>query len=128
MQQSTPYWDDWSIFREECCRYKQVIGIEPKTITFKITELLGLYLWAGINNLKDQITFNLIPNPSLDGRFEIRCSERLSKIEVFNSEGQLLKSYPANVNDLTLPESKGLYVVRIIDENGLNGSRQIIRL
>jgi hypothetical protein len=103
-------------------------GTEPRTITFKITELLGLYLGAGINNLKDQITFNLIPNPSLDGRFEIRCSERLSKIEVFNSEGQLLKSYPANSNDLTLPESKGLYVVRIIDENGLNGSRQIIRL
>jgi len=101
---------------------------EPRTITFQITELLGLYLGAGINNLKDQISFNLIPNPTLDGNFEIHSNDILSKIEVFNSEGQLLKSYPANSKDLTLPESKGLYIVRIKDENGLIGSQKIIRL
>jgi len=103
-------------------------GIEPRTITFKITELLALYLGTGINNLKDQIEFNVIPNPTLDGRFEIRCSEIFSKIEVFNAAGQLLKSYPANIHDLKLAESKGLYIVRIKDEKGLSGSQKIIRL
>jgi hypothetical protein len=103
-------------------------GVEPRTITFNINELLVLYLESGIIDLKDQITFDLAPNPTLDGRFEIQCSQGFSSIELFNSEGQLIKIFSMDGSDLYLPESKGLYLVKIRNEKGMYGSRKIIRL
>jgi Secretion system C-terminal sorting domain len=70
----------------------------------------------------------VIPNPSVDGRFEIHSNEIITDIEIFNSAGQRIKSGLKNSRDLSLPESKGLYIVRIKNDKGLSGIRRVIRL
>lgn len=103
-------------------------GWDQDTITFKIDELLVLYLGSSTNKVRDQVDFNVLPNPTLDGIFEVRYPEKISVIELFNSAGQLIKSYLPNEDVLILPEGKGLYIVRIKDEKGLIGIQKIVRM
>ncbi|MGB3078862.1 MAG: T9SS type A sorting domain-containing protein, partial [Saprospiraceae bacterium] len=103
-------------------------GNEPRTITFKINELLALYLPNDIDNVENDLVFDVIPNPTIDGRFKIISDEIITGIEIFNSVGQRIKSVSENDMDVSLPESKGLYIVRIRNEKGLSGSRRVVRL
>ena len=103
-------------------------GWENDTITFKIDELLVLYLGSGTNKLIDQIDFDVVPNPTPDGIFEVRCPEKISSIELFTPTGQLIKSYSPNDPVLILPEDQGLYIVRVKDEKGLIGIQRIVRM
>lgn len=103
-------------------------GWDNDTITFKIDELLVLYLQSGTNNVKDQIDFDVVPNPTVDGIVEVRFPGKLSIIELFTPAGQLIKSYLPNDTVLILPESKGLYILRIKDEKGMIGIQKIVRM
>jgi len=103
-------------------------GWDQDTITFKIDELLVLYLGSGTNSLKDKIDFDVVPNPTPDGIFEVIYPEKISSIELFNPAGQLIKSYLPNDTVLILPEDKGLYIVRVKNEKGMIGIQKIVRL
>ena len=103
-------------------------GWENDTITFKIDELLVLYLGSGTDQVKDQIDFDVVPNPTQDGIFEIRYPEKISSIELFNPAGQLIQSYLPNDDVFILPEGKGLYIVRVKNEKGLIGIQKIVRM
>ena len=103
-------------------------GWDQDTITFKIDELLVLYLGSSTKNVKDQVDFDAVPNPTLDGIFEVRYPEKISSIELFTPAGQLIKSYLPNDALLILPESKGLYILRVKDESGRIGIQKIVRM
>jgi hypothetical protein len=101
---------------------------DSRTITFNIDELLVPYLASGIPNEKNQIKFDMVPNPTADGIIEIRCPKKISSIELFNPAGQLIQSYLTNDTAIKLPEDKGLYIVRIKDEKGWMGIQKIVRM
>jgi len=61
--------------------------------------------------------FSIYPNPIVDV-FKVESQSRITKIEIYNPIGQLIKAvYDKNSVD-TSRISPGLYIIKIIDENG----------
>jgi len=100
----------------------------PNSVSFTISELLALYEGTGINTVTNTFDFEVLPNPTMDGQIFIQCNERIDAIDLFNAQGQILKTYQGDLHDLILPETPGLYFIKIRNEKNQFSIRKIIRL
>ena len=64
------------------------------------------------------IAFNLYPNPSINGQFNINMSEKIERVEIFSQQGSLVKlfnnSYPAGRSTFDVSEfDRGIYLINV---------------
>ena len=73
--------------------------------------------------------FEVYPNPS-NGQVRIETSRAVSRIEIYNSLGQLV--YDKNLAGIThlnfnLPDEPGVYFIKVSDVNGVTHGKQVLR-
>ncbi|HZV68577.1 MAG TPA: T9SS type A sorting domain-containing protein [Saprospiraceae bacterium] len=103
-------------------------GQDPIPVTFNISEMLVLHIGTGIHDKEESEIFNVLPNPTSDGRFVIENVNAISDIEIFNALGQCIERHTWNENQFQLPDQKGIYMIRLRDMNGKYSIRKIVRL
>lgn len=109
----------------------EIVFHENETATaYFLTPDLGLVsyevdLEVMVVNEKDLEAFLLYPNPN-NGIFHLKSNEKVSKIEVYNFQGQKMKDMKNdNWNISELP--KGIYLLKIHTEKGKVQFRKIIK-
>lgn len=71
-----------------------------------------------------ELSFSLYPNPATDS-FSIEMETELKSVEIYSLQGQkVLSSNAKNINVATL--AKGIYLVRIEDENNTTATQKLI--
>lgn len=81
----------------------------------------------GLSEYFKRSQFSIYPNPS-NGKVAISTNLKLRSIYVFDMTGSLLYEKQDLIdNELILPEKKGVYILKIIDENGTAYRRKVIR-
>jgi len=88
------------------------------TVSATIHEFLALCDYAEIRDYSSDKFFNISPNPSVDGKIRLKADRRISKIEITNAFGQVVNSLSGDHLTMTLPETSGLYILRVIDSKG----------
>jgi hypothetical protein len=87
------------------------------------------YSWVGINNLFDR-SFKCYPNPFTD--FITVQGEKILRIEIYNSLGEILKIYELNnLEEYTFDLSrlsKGIYHLQIVLNNFISINKPIVKL
>ncbi|RDK85354.1 FG-GAP-like repeat-containing protein [Marinirhabdus gelatinilytica] len=73
----------------------------------------------------DTVRFSIIPNPT-SKMLNITCDKKIASIRILNSAGRLvLKSeYKRNVNIETL--TAGVYFVKVLDQEGIEGNKKLL--
>lgn len=103
-----------------------VPGITPH---YEISEI---ELWGtepgGVNIRKLDIrNLTISPNPVVDV-LNIQAESTIQSVSILNFNGNVLATYPVNAKEYTLPTSnwaKGVYLVKIATENGVQTKRII---
>ena len=76
------------------------------------------------NKLLEDVHFSITPNPANDV-LHIQCAEPIISVALFNINGQcVLQATQTQINISHLPH--GVYVVRVITEDGKNTQSKII--
>ncbi|PQV48396.1 putative secreted protein (Por secretion system target) [Jejuia pallidilutea] len=96
--------------------------------TISANSNLDFYYTLGVNNL-DTSNALLYPNPT-NGIITLRAIEGIASYNIYNVQGQRIKSRK-NINATEIKinlskENKGIYILRIIDNNGNPSSKKII--
>ncbi len=116
--------------------YDYVVPVpENKTLYYKIkaTELSGKIVYSPIQKISysDFSHFTLYSNPVKQGTdvhvsFSVKGNRT---INIYNTTGKLLAAVKSVDTDLKIPTagwSKGLYILQVDNENGINESRKLI--
>ncbi|MAB39839.1 MAG: hypothetical protein CL528_06155 [Aequorivita sp.] len=75
---------------------------------------------------KHNILFSIYPNPT-NGVLSINSSSTVSEITIYNNIGQLLFTFKEK-NQIDISTlSKGIYFVKIKDENGQTETKKVIK-
>ena len=53
------------------------------------------------------------PNPTIDGWLNINTSYQILQIDIYNLNGQLIKSIEQVENQVQLPEENGVYLLKV---------------
>lgn len=83
-----------------------------------------------VNKLPDMNQFNLYPNPSVDGTFNISAAAGIQKIVVVNGLGQVVKSVRGNNSTnsvINVGDIPGVYIVKVETGNGTVTKRVIVK-
>lgn len=82
-----------------------------------------------VDKVPDMNQFNLFPNPSEDGTFNVTASAGIQRIVVINSLGQTVKNIKANSNTSTfnIGNTPGVYIVKVETGNGSVTKRVIVK-
>ena len=79
-------------------------------------------------NMNSEIgLIELFPNPTSDGLVHLNSEVKFNILEIYNSIGEKLETIRGRQLDIQLPDFRGLYFIRIIDEKGRSTCRKIIR-
>jgi hypothetical protein len=78
---------------------------------------------------KSESELAVYPNPT-KGQLKIQASSKIVAIQVLNNLGQMVQSFQPNANNFNwqLPEKAGLYVVRVLNEDGRQEVRKVIKV
>lgn len=89
-----------------------------------------VYIWTGIDDIESSDQFELFPNPAQDF-VEIKAKDYSSyTIDLFDLNGRVVKSYKALDSNLKIDISlinKGVYVIRLQNNNQIIGYKKIIK-
>lgn len=96
-------------------------------LTASISEVLTVCTVNSIGKMKHKGEFNVFPNPVSDRMISIECAESVLSVEVFNMMGQRVTIPAIADNQIELPESKGMYMVKVYGENGGYWQRKVLR-
>ena len=77
-------------------------------------------------SVEEQSNLSVFPNPTR-GQINISTTDELASIEVFNMQGQLVQSVISTERTWDLPESKGVYWLRIINREGKILGKKIMK-
>ena len=72
---------------------------------------------------------SLYPNPSSDF-FQIKSQNKIDRIQLFDSFGReiaLSNQISENEYKIRLPKENGMYLVKIVCENGKSFSRRVVK-
>jgi len=78
-----------------------------------------------VNDIETVLSFNLYPNP-VNNVLNIKMDSDLSQVVIYNLQGQKVKestTKQVNVSNL----SRGIYLVKIEDENGNIATKKFIK-
>ncbi|MBL7891761.1 MAG: hypothetical protein JNL63_03965 [Bacteroidia bacterium] len=101
-------------------------GNDTKPITLSITEILRVCLPSTIKQISPNMKFEVTPNPSTDGNLCLKYKAQLKRLELVNTLGQ--SSFLSNDSyRITLPNEKGLYIIRAWDVNDNYSQSKVIR-
>lgn len=94
-------------------------------ITMDIDEVLYLCLDASLSeNQTHNIT--IFPNPSLEGSIKIEGDNSIASLHVYSLTGQSISVWK-DVDELDLPQEKGVYIVHWTDVLGNSGYERVLR-
>jgi hypothetical protein len=97
-------------------------------IILSVDTMLVLCVPSGISHSDTETYFHVGPNPTSSGKLNILSEEKLKAIEIYNSMGVLLKSFNGNEAEIVLPETNGIYLIRVQGISGTNSMRKVLRL
>lgn len=97
------------------------------TITAFVSEILALCTSTVTEEIASEPFFSILPNPTTNGKIKLQCKNKMTRIEIRNALGQLVKIIPESKTELTLPEETGLYIIMVTDEKGNLGAGRILR-
>ncbi len=83
-----------------------------------------------VNKVPDMNVFNLYPNPSADGTFNVSASAGIQKITVINGLGQVVKTIKGNTNNsavINVGDNPGVYIVKVETGSGTVTKRVIVK-
>ena len=95
-------------------------------ITLRMNQYLTYCLPNSVDENSIENDFQISPNPTVDGKVNLLYKGSIAEIEVYNSIGQKV-DYLLSGNELFLPETKGVYVVKIRKSNGRQLSKSVVR-
>lgn len=78
------------------------------------------------HNQINEEKITLSPNPT-NGIVYLKGNIALQKIDIYNLQGQKVKTINPQKNEFELPEQTGLYLIRLQDSNGRHYSRKVIK-
>jgi hypothetical protein len=84
---------------------------------------------VSINELSDNDLISLYPNPSSDF-VQIKSQNKIDRIQLFDSFGRdiaLSNQISENEYKIRLPKENGMYILKIICENGKSYSKRIVK-
>jgi hypothetical protein len=84
---------------------------------------------VSINELSDNDLISLYPNPTSD-YVQIKSQNKIDRIQLFDSFGReiaLSNKISENEYKIRLPKENGMYLVKIVCENGKSYSRRIVK-
>lgn len=128
------YWDFSHLEDETVCNFKltgsSIDGTLRSTI---ISDDVTLYIVTSTNdNVIKQNQVSLYPNPT-NGFVEV-LGEDISSIKVYQSDGNMIKSFKFDNTDNSdqvsvdlTGEMSGIYLLKILDKNGLTSKKLILR-
>lgn len=98
----------------------------PLPITFSMNEFLAYCYPNSIDENSGELNFQISPNPTVDGKINLQYKGSISEIVVYNSIGQKV-DFLLSGTELFLPETKGVYVVKIKNSSGNYLSKSVVR-
>jgi hypothetical protein len=100
-------------------------GVPNSPITLSIPELLTFCDPTAIDKLS-QSAYHLYPNPSID-YIQLQGAIGVKQIQIFNLLGERVEVINGNPGVITLPLQTGIYIIRVINENGFSWEEKILR-
>ena len=88
------------------------------TITDTVNEILVLCIGNGTDDIGREPYFSISPNPSADGKIKLQCRNKITRIEIRNTLGQIVKNISDSKTEVTLPKETGLYIIMVTDDKG----------
>ena len=101
-------------------------GATSAPISFSMTEFLTYCNPTSVDENLNESDLVLSPNPTVDGKINIQTISSIVEIEVYNSIGQKV-DFRFDEKELTLPEVKGVYIVKIKNSTGRYLSKSVVR-
>ena len=82
----------------------------------------------GLSISKREVSFNVYPNPSLNGIVTISSNEVIASYTVYNGLGQVVATSNTNASQATVNvgDKSGVYLVTILTDNGFTTTRRVI--
>lgn len=79
-------------------------------------------------NSNEKVSFNVYPNPSLNGIVTISSNEVIASYTVYNGLGQVVATSNTNASQATVNvgDKSGVYLVTILTDNGFTTTRRVI--
>lgn len=72
----------------------------------------------GIDNAIEEASFSIYPNPATD-RLNIVCGDAIREVNILDMSGRTVMTYGSNNNINISSLAAGVYVVRVVTENGI---------
>lgn len=95
-------------------------------ITLRMNEYLTYCIPNSIDENSLENDFRISPNPTVDGKINLQYKGSIAEIVVYNSIGQKV-DFLLSGTELFLPETKGVYVVKIKNSSGNYLSKSVVR-
>ena len=96
------------------------------TITFSLTEYINYCNPNGIDEIKNRTSLEIFPNPTTNRLVQLKFSEEINKVELFNLIGEKLKIISNSKSEIVLPEAKGFYFVKVSDRRGRYSIKKVV--
>lgn len=112
--------------RESVLRWATLANMNKGGADFGVIKLAGLNISIEKNNL---IGLNVFPNPVSD-ILTIDNNEKIKLVQIYNIRGQEVKSIPvqkSNKNISVADLNSGVYILKVIDNNGASAIQKIVK-
>lgn len=96
------------------------------TITFSLTDYINYCNSNGIDEFKNETSLQIFPNPTSNRLVQLKFSEVINKVELYNLLGQKITNVSNNKSEILLPEAKGFYFVKVYDNRGRYSIKKVV--
>lgn len=101
---------------------------EPTFVSFKISEMLVFNLESGLGNASNDFHFKISPNPFSNNYFSISSNKTLSMVEIYDLSGNRRANFKSDFDKILFPESNGVYIIKVYDEDGNSLTEKLLKL